>query len=141
MSDTITADPWFRTTLGKVIEATGGVLQTGPLGSQLHASDYSTVWVPLIMPTNLGDNVIREDGIARVNAEDAARLRRHALREGDVVFSRRVMLGDDPSSDNVRLAGCVARAVLQRGSGLVEWRSIRSSLPSISYRPLFRLGC
>lgn len=40
------------------------------------------------MPVNLGDNEIREAGIARIGERDARRLRRHALREGDIVFSR-----------------------------------------------------
>lgn len=94
MSDAIVApDLWLGTTLGEVVTQTGGVLQTGPFGSQLHASDYSIAGTPLIMPTNLGDNLIREDGIARVSAAHAARLRRHALRAGDIVFGRRGDVG------------------------------------------------
>ena len=46
-----------------------------------------------IMPINLGDNEIREAGIARVGPKDARRLHRHALREGDIVFSRRGDVG------------------------------------------------
>ncbi|ACV80901.1 restriction endonuclease subunit S [Nakamurella multipartita] len=81
------------TTLGAVVKATGGVLQTGPFGSQLHASDYQFTGKPLVMPVNLGDNEIREAGIARIGVEDAHRLRRHALREGDIIFSRRGDVG------------------------------------------------
>ena len=81
------------TTLGSVVACTGGQLQTGPFGSQLHASDYQPVGAPLVMPVNLGDNEIREGGIARVGAADAHRLRRHALRPGDIVFSRRGDVG------------------------------------------------
>jgi type I restriction enzyme, S subunit len=82
-----------ETTLGQVVARTGGALQTGPFGSQLHASDYTTFGTPLIMPVNLGDNEIREDGIARIGVKDAKRLRRHALREDDIVFSRRGDVG------------------------------------------------
>ena len=81
------------TTLGEVVTRTGGVLQTGPFGSQLHASDYSTIGTPLVMPINLGDNEICEAGIARVGPVDAKRLRRHALRVNDIVFSRRGDVG------------------------------------------------
>jgi type I restriction enzyme, S subunit len=81
------------TTLGEVVGRTGGAIQTGPFGSQLHASDYTVTGTPLIMPVNLGDNEIREAGIARVGSKDARRLRRHALREGDVIFSRRGDVG------------------------------------------------
>ncbi|MDN4522060.1 restriction endonuclease subunit S [Mycolicibacterium austroafricanum] len=82
-----------ETTLGAVVARTGGSLQTGPFGSQLHASDYTTLGTPLVMPINLGDNEIREEGIARVGPKDVRRLRRHALREGDIVFSRRGDVG------------------------------------------------
>jgi len=101
------------TTLGAIVNETGGTIQTGPFGSQLHASDYLPMGTPLVMPVNLGDNLIAEDGIARVGAGDAQRLRRHALREGDIVFSRR---GDVGRRSIVRLresgwlcgTGCLA---------------------------------
>ncbi|MFB7613481.1 restriction endonuclease subunit S [Kitasatospora sp. NPDC056181] len=81
------------TTLGEIVIRTGGVIQTGPFGSQLHASDYKLVGTPLVMPINLGDNEIVEKGIARVGDWDARQLRRHALREGDIIFSRRGDVG------------------------------------------------
>jgi type I restriction enzyme S subunit len=81
------------TTLGEVVRRTRGTLQTGPFGSQLHASDYTRFGTPLVMPINLGDNEIRESGIARIGPKDTRRLRRHALREGDIVFSRRGDVG------------------------------------------------
>lgn len=80
-------------TLNDVVRLTGGVLQTGPFGSQLHASDYVTEGTPLVMPINLGDNVIREEGIARIGDEDVKRLSRHQLRPGDIVFGRRGDIG------------------------------------------------
>ena len=64
-------------------------VQTGPFGSQLHASDYETVGVPVVMPQDLGDNLISTSQIARVNASHVARLSRHRLTPGDIVFSRR----------------------------------------------------
>jgi type I restriction enzyme S subunit len=41
------------------------------------------------MPQNIGENVILENGIARINSQDAARLKRYLLRFGDIVYSRR----------------------------------------------------
>jgi len=41
------------------------------------------------MPQNIGDNVIIEDGIARISPEDAKRLKRYLLAPGDIVYSRR----------------------------------------------------
>jgi type I restriction enzyme, S subunit len=80
---------WEYTTLGAACEHGGGSIQTGPFGSQLHASDYVRVGVPSIMPQNIGDNRIVEEGIARITAEDAQRLSRYLVRPGDIVYSRR----------------------------------------------------
>lgn len=80
---------WEFTTLGDVCRRGGGNIQTGPFGSQLHAADYVAVGVPSIMPTNIGDNRIVEDGIVRITEFDAERLAQHRVRPGDIVYSRR----------------------------------------------------
>ena len=80
---------WECSTLGAVCERGGGNIQTGPFGSQLHASDYRLVGIPSIMPQNLGDNRVIEDRIARIGKRDARRLARYLVREGDIVYSRR----------------------------------------------------
>lgn len=80
---------WRTTTLGELCEAGGGGIQTGPFGSQLHARDYVDDGIPSVMPVNIGDNVIDEHEIARVTSEDASRLSRYLLAEGDIVYSRR----------------------------------------------------
>ena len=82
-------DHWELTTLGDVCQRGGGSIQTGPFGSQLHASDYVPVGIPSIMPTNIGDNRIVEQGIVRITEQDANRLGQHRLRAGDIVYSRR----------------------------------------------------
>lgn len=48
---------------------------------------------PLVMPVNMGDNVIVEEGIARVGPADVKRLGRHKLAPGDIVFGRRGDIG------------------------------------------------
>jgi type I restriction enzyme S subunit len=80
---------WREMSLGAVVSETGGVIQTGPFGSQLHASDYVAVGTPLVMPVNIGDNTINEHAVARVGSRDVRRLRKHIFREGDIAFSRR----------------------------------------------------
>lgn len=80
---------WRRATLAEVCSAGGGDIQTGPFGSQLHASDYVQHGIPSVMPQNIGDNVIHPEGIARITSEDARRLTRYLLSEGDIVYSRR----------------------------------------------------
>lgn len=92
MSDELFAplpDNWELTTLGDVCARGGGFIQTGPFGSQLHASDYVRVGVPSIMPVNIGDNRVLRDGIAYIREEDAERLSRHRVRTGDIIYSRR----------------------------------------------------
>lgn len=80
---------WSYTTLGKACDRGGGGVQTGPFGSQLHASDYVDEGIPSIMPANIGDNRIVEEGIARITEEDAVRLEKYRVRSGDIVYSRR----------------------------------------------------
>jgi len=80
---------WRVTTLGDVCNAQGGAIQTGPFGSQLHTSDYKEFGIPVVMPTNIGEGGIVEDGIARIDQVDVDRLQQHKLQLGDIVFSRR----------------------------------------------------
>ncbi len=80
---------WEMTTLGEICRRGGGEIRTGPFGSQLHSSDYVTEGVPSVMPTNIGDNRIIEEGIARITEADAHRLSQHRLKEGDIIYSRR----------------------------------------------------
>jgi len=47
---------WEVVTLGEACSRGGGDVQTGPFGSQLHASDYVVEGIPSIMPQNIGDN-------------------------------------------------------------------------------------
>lgn len=80
---------WEVTTLGEACIRSGGNIQTGPFGSQLHASDYVPFGIPSIMPQNIGDNRVFTEGIARITPEDAARLSRYLVQTGDIVYSRR----------------------------------------------------
>jgi type I restriction enzyme S subunit len=77
------------TTLGELVRDGGGGIQTGPFGSQLHASDYVPSGIPVIMPANMLDGKINLDGIAYISKEDANRLSKHLVQSGDIVYSRR----------------------------------------------------
>ncbi|MGJ5070644.1 restriction endonuclease subunit S [Bradyrhizobium oligotrophicum] len=80
----------FRlTTIGEICDEFGGEVQTGPFGSQLHASDYSDDGIPVVMPQDMVDGRISCVDIARVDESHARRLGQHRLRVGDIVFSRR----------------------------------------------------
>lgn len=80
---------WSATTLGEVCEKGGGNIQTGPFGTQLHASDYVDEGIPSIMPSDLRDNRIETSSITRIREEDAERLNVYRVQAGDVVYSRR----------------------------------------------------
>ncbi|HXD54923.1 MAG TPA: restriction endonuclease subunit S [Solirubrobacteraceae bacterium] len=83
------ASDWCITTLGEVCRAGRGDIQTGPFGSQLHASDYVEEGIPSIMPQDIVDGRIDPVGIARITEEDADRLDRYRVKAGDIVYSRR----------------------------------------------------
>ena len=80
---------WRTTTLGDICAAQSGAIQTGPFGSQLHTSDYKESGIPVVMPTNIVEGGISDEGIARIGEADVLRLRQHVLQYGDIVFSRR----------------------------------------------------
>lgn len=80
---------WSKTTLGKIISEGNGKFQTGPFGSQLHASDYVKDGIPYIMPANMKNNRVDIDNIARISEKDAKRLSKHIVKKGDILYSRR----------------------------------------------------
>ncbi|NEO88495.1 MAG: restriction endonuclease subunit S [Spirulina sp. SIO3F2] len=80
---------WDVMLLGEVCKQSGGNIQTGPFGSQLHAEDYVEYGIPSIMPQNIGDYQIVTDDIARITPADAQRLNKYLVRPGDIVYSRR----------------------------------------------------
>src|SRR5690554_3194842 len=80
---------WEVTTLGELAKASGGDIQTGPFGSQLHAGDYVDDGIPSIMPKNISVDAVTTDDIARVSTEDVERLSKYKVEVGDIVYSRR----------------------------------------------------
>ena len=80
---------WDRTPLGEWCDSLGGEVQTGPFGSQLHASDYVAAGIPSVMPKNLKEDRVSVADIARIRLEDAERLDKHRVRVGDIIYSRR----------------------------------------------------
>jgi type I restriction enzyme S subunit len=80
---------WRETTIGGLCDE--GVLhtQTGPFGSQLHSYDYVPKGVPVIPTEGIGRRHLLTDGIPEVTEATAARLARHRLMVGDILFARR----------------------------------------------------
>ena len=63
-------------------------IQTGPFGSQLHASDYKEHGTPIITVEHLGDNEILHQNLPLVGESDRQRLAKYSLQVGDIVFTR-----------------------------------------------------
>src|SRR5437660_561531 len=80
-------------TLGAICDEVGGIIRTGPFGSQLHESDYRDGGLPVVMPKDIVSGRIVVDGIARIGPEDANRLSQHKLKKGDIVYGRRGDIG------------------------------------------------
>ena len=80
-------------TLCNIISKYGGLIQTGPFGSQLHEYEYVDVGVPVVMPKDIVGGKINYGTIARVSEEKASQLHRHKLQASDIVFPRRGDIG------------------------------------------------
>lgn len=80
---------WEEVSLGEIARRSGGFLQTGPFGSQLHAHEYVLDGIPVIMPQDMVNGELSVDNIARINERKATALSRHRVQTNDLVFSRR----------------------------------------------------
>jgi type I restriction enzyme S subunit len=80
---------WNFESLGARLQRNAGIIQTGPFGSQLHAHEYITDGVPVVMPQDMAEGSFNDTNIARIPKTKAEELRRHRLRLGDLVFARR----------------------------------------------------
>ena len=78
---------------GDLIDEYGGLIQTGPFGSQLHQRDYIEHGVPVVMPKDIRAGRIDERTVARVSEEKARELSRHYIKPGSIVFPRRGDVG------------------------------------------------
>lgn len=75
------------------VSSASRLVQTGPFGSQLHASDYIDDGTPIINPSHIVDGKIAPHPNQAVRTEKAAELSRHRLIRGDVITARRGELG------------------------------------------------
>lgn len=82
-------ESWQLVNLENLCNGNFGLIQTGPFGSQLHASDYIENGIPVVNPTHLGINTIVEDYLPKIDRKDADRLAKHYLHKGDILISRR----------------------------------------------------
>jgi len=80
---------WDCRKLGKILTESGGYLQTGPFGSQLHAHEYTDDGIPVVMPQDIEDGEIFTHAIARIPESRAQFLARHRVKLSDIIIARR----------------------------------------------------
>ncbi|SNT09999.1 type I restriction enzyme, S subunit [Azospirillum sp. RU38E] len=80
-------------TLGEIADRVGGLVKTGPFGSQLHESDYTQEGIPVVMPKDIIGGRVSTMSIARIDEDTTKRLNHHQLLEGDIVYGRRGDIG------------------------------------------------
>ena len=86
-------EEWSFLSLSQIwLNRTRGI-QTGPFGSQLHASDYVAHGVPVIMPKDMPNGYVSDAHSARISEERAEELHWHRVRAGDMLFARRGDIG------------------------------------------------
>ena len=122
---------WVFESLGERLQRIGGIIQTGPFGSQLHAHEYTTEGVPVITPQDVLEGSVSVAQIARIPTARADELKRHRVRLGDLIFARR--------GDLSRCAAITAREVgWLCGTGCLLMRFGESTLSphwlSLAYR-------
>ena len=79
---------WSCISLKNIEPYNSQMVQTGPFGAQLHASDYVDEGVPLILIKNVRNLSIDDSDIPKISIEDATRLSKYRVEVGDIVFSR-----------------------------------------------------
>ena len=102
---------WMEASLGDIVEADGGVIQTGPFGSQLKQSEYTAEGVPVIMPKDIRDGAVSTETVARVPEATAQRLARHRIATNGIVLPRRARLPRGLLFGNNKRDGCAAPGV------------------------------
>lgn len=131
----------------------GKGIQIGPFGAQLHKSDYLPSGVPVVMPTDIADDRIQMDGVARVSEEKANSLRQHRLIPGDIVlprrgdFDRRAVIGERERGwlcgtgclrvrlDNIANSQSVAQSLASHS--VLRWldsRSVGTVMPNLNLK-------
>ncbi|MFT8720501.1 restriction endonuclease subunit S, partial [Acetobacter sp.] len=79
-----------KITIGEILAAYGGEIKTGPFGTTLKASEYSTEGVPVISVGEIIDGAIRiKAHTPRVSSDTTQRLPEYVLQENDIVFARK----------------------------------------------------
>lgn len=79
-----------KSTIGALLDATGGSIKTGPFGTKLKASEYTATGVPVISVGEVGYGRLRvHHDTPRVDETVSSRMPEFLLKAGDIVFGRK----------------------------------------------------
>lgn len=111
---------WEFVPLAEILSKHGGLIQTGPFGSQLHQHEYTESGVPVVMPKDIVAGRVEEQTVARISEQKASVLSRHELKPGDIVFPRRgeiskCALIDESQAGFLCGTGCLKVELPKRG--------------------------
>ncbi|GIP12452.1 restriction endonuclease subunit S [Paenibacillus macerans] len=76
-------------TIGELLQQKKLEIQTGPFGTMLQASSYVPNGIPVIAVKDIGENQVIHGQSPCINEEDAERLYKYRLKEGDIIFGRK----------------------------------------------------
>ncbi len=79
---------WRFSSLGELFSKEKNCVLTGPFGSNLHASDYRSEGVPLILVKHVNAGRILDEDLPLVGKHKISELNRYRLKLGDIVFTR-----------------------------------------------------
>jgi type I restriction enzyme, S subunit len=80
---------WILSAIGILEEEHIAQIQTGPFGTMLHASAYTTTGTPVVAVQHIGENKLKHSDLPLISPKDRERLSRYALVCGDIVFGRK----------------------------------------------------
>jgi type I restriction enzyme S subunit len=150
---------WSQTTLGELEKNGNAEVQTGPFGTVLKASEYSSQGVPVISVGEIRHGYIYvSDRTPKVSEEITKKLPEFVLKAGDIVFGRKgaidrnSIINESQSgwflgSDGIRLrlSGLMDSRFVSyqfRCSSVGKWllqNSSGSVMPSLNQKTLNRL--
>ncbi|MDH4405327.1 MAG: restriction endonuclease subunit S [Cyanobium sp. D14.bin.5] len=80
----------WESTIGALLDETGGSIKTGPFGTKLKASEYTATGVPVISVGEVGFGRLRvHHDTPRVDETVTSRMPEYLLKAGDIVFGRK----------------------------------------------------
>ncbi|MBE9063784.1 restriction endonuclease subunit S [cf. Phormidesmis sp. LEGE 11477] len=80
---------WQECLLGQLIEQGKADLQTGPFGTMLHSSEYTSTGTPVIAVQDIGENELKHSKFVYVSQDTVNRLSRYMVQEDDIIFGRK----------------------------------------------------